>query len=265
MTESFNHIRVEQVNRVATVTVNRPESDNSLNLQTLTELGDAINALQADNSVHVIVLTGAGKSFIAGADLNMFHEQSGTWYKGEFRPRFRRVERAIEDGPKPVLAAVSGSALGGGLELALTCDLIYATESAHLGVPESTLGGMPGAGGTQRLVHLLGYLKAKELVLTGRPISAETAADIGLVNDVFPDDEFSDRIEDIATDLADRAPRALWFAKEVINETRADMDGGLSLEAALGTVLFETDDLHEGFGAFLQDRDADFSDWDDLS
>ncbi|WP_227134724.1 enoyl-CoA hydratase/isomerase family protein [Halorubellus salinus] len=260
-----DHVVVERTDGVATVTIDRPESLNSLSVALLDELADAVEALMHEDQVSVVVVTGAGEdAFVSGAELDMFHGRSGVWFKREFRRAFGRVERAIEGGPKPVVAAVNGDAFGGGLELAVTCDLIYAAERARFGFPEITLGGMPGAGGTQRVIRLVGDLRAKELVMTGRPVPAAEAVEMGLATDVFPDDAFDDEVADVAATLAERAPVALWFAKEVINESRPSFDTGLALEAALGALLFETDDLHEGFGAFLDKREPEFDDWTDL-
>lgn len=265
MDDQFEKLQIRIVDGVSTVTVDRPESRNSLDIATLKELAAAIEQAMSDGDVGVVVLTGAGEgAFVSGADIGDFHGQSATWFKRDFRRAFGNVEDAIEEGPKPVIAAVNGVAFGGGLELMMMCDLVYAAESAKLGVPEANLGGIPGVGGTQRLALLVGYLKAKEMVLTGDPVSATEAADIGLVNDVFPDRELYESVYEIADDLVEGAPYAQWFGKQVINETRVGLGKGLELEAALGAVLFETDDIHEGFEAFLERRDPDFSDWSDF-
>lgn len=258
----MKYLSVEQDDGVATVTIDRPDSDNSLTLELLDDLSDGLRVLMTDDDVSVVVITGAGnRAFVSGAELDMFHGQSGVWFKRDFRRAFGRVEDAIEEGPKPVIAAVNGDAFGGGLELAVTCDFIYAAESAAFAVPEITLGGMPGAGGTQRLVRLVGELKAKELVMTGRQVPAVEAVDIGLATDTFPDENFYGEVYDVAATLAGRAPLALWFAKELVNESRPSLSIGLALEGTLGALLFETDDLHEGFDAFLENREPEFSDW----
>lgn len=265
MADRFDNIRISVEEGVATVTVAREESRNSLDITTLEELAAAIEHAMDDGDVGTVVLTGAGEgAFVSGADISDFHGQSATWFKRDFRRAFEGVENAIEDGPKPVIAAVNGVAFGGGLELMMMCDLVYATESAKLGVPEANLGGIPGVGGTQRLALLVGYLKAKEMVLTGEPVSATEAAELGLVNDVFDDESLYDSVYEIADGLVDGAPYAQWFAKQAINETRVGLEKGLELEAALGAVLFETDDIHEGFEAFLERREPNFSDWSDF-
>lgn len=261
----YERVRLTHSDGVTTLTIDRAESRNSLDITTVQELATAAGNAMADEATDVIVVTGAGDdAFASGADIADFHEKEPLWFKRDYRAAWEDVEQAIEDGPKPVIAAVNGVAFGGGLELALMCDLVYVAESAVLGVPESSLGGMPGVGGTQRLTLLVGFLKAKELVFTGRPVPSEEAVDLGLANDVFPDEEFYDQIDDVATSLANGAPYAQWFAKEVINQTREGLDKGLALESALGAVLFDTDDIHEGFAAFIEGRDPDFSNWRDL-
>jgi enoyl-CoA hydratase/carnithine racemase len=261
---TFDTLSIDCEAGVGTITVDRPKSHNALTVPTLNEIGDAVEAMMADADVAVVVIAGAGDSFISGADIGMFNDQSGLWFKREFRRAFTRVEEAIEGGPKAVVAAVDGGAFGGGLELTITCDMVVASERSTMGFPEATMGTMPGAGGTQRLAHLVGYLRAKELVLTGRRISAEEAADLGIVTEVVPDDAFDDRLADLTGTLTDRAPYATWFAKEVIDRTRVGLDDGLSLEAALGALLFETEDVHEGFAAFLDSREPEFNDWSKL-
>jgi len=160
---------------------------------------------------------------------------------------------------------VDGFALGGGTEIALMSDLIYTSERAQMGLPEIGIGGIPGAGGTQRLAQVVGPLKAKEMIMTGGIVSGEEATEIGLANDVFTEEAFDDQITEVAEGLAERGPMALWFTKEAINQTYEGLDKGLALEAALASNLFQTDDFAEGAAAFLENREPDFSDWSDLS
>ncbi|MFC6838357.1 enoyl-CoA hydratase/isomerase family protein [Halomarina ordinaria] len=257
MSNEYETIAVEHDGPVATVRVARPESMNAVNTEVLTELADAISTAETD--ARVVVLTGEGdRAFIGGGDIKEFQGQSGMWFRGEFRDRMADLEDAIESGRVPVIAAVNGIALGGGTEIAMMCDMIVATESAVFGQPEIGLGFIPGAGGTQRLTHLVGYMKAKELILTGRQVAAEEAVDIGLANEVVDDDAFDDRISELATDLANGPPLAQWFAKKAVNQCRADIERGLELEAALGALLFETEDNQEGLTAFIEKRDAEF-------
>lgn len=258
-------VSVERDNQVATVSVDRPESMNSLNISVLEKLADAVETAMTNDSVTVVVLRGSDDdAFVSGADIDDFASNDGLWWKSEFRRAFERVEDAIEGGTKPVIAAVDGLALGGGSELALMCDVVIASENATFGFPEITLGGIPGVGGTQRLAHLVGVLKAKELVLTGQRVDASEAVEIGMATRVVTEDAFADEVDTLATDLATNPPVAMWFAKTAINRTRGDLESGLELEAALGAMLFETDDFDEGTSAFVEKRDAEFGGWDDL-
>ncbi|WP_226043245.1 enoyl-CoA hydratase/isomerase family protein [Natrinema sp. DC36] len=257
MSAEYQTVAVERDGSIGTVRVARPDAMNAVNTQVLIELADAIDALSEE--VRTVVLTGEGDdAFIGGGDIKEFQDRSGIWFRSEFREAMGDLEDAIEGSHVPVVAAVNGVALGGGTEIALMCDLIIAAESARFGLPEIGLGIIPGAGGTQRLAHLVGYLKAKELILTGKHISANEAADIGLANEVVADEEFKACIDDLAEDLADGPPVAQWFAKKSINETRAQLESGLELEAALAGLLFETEDKEEGLAAFVEKRDPSF-------
>lgn len=259
MATKYQTVAVEQDGSIGTVRVTRPDAMNAVNKQVLVELADAIDALSGE--VGTIVLTGEGDdAFIGGGDIKEFQDQSGVWFRSEFREAMSNLEDAIEGSHVPVIAAVNGVALGGGTEIALMCDLIVAAESARFGLPEIGLGIIPGAGGTQRLAHLVGYLKAKELILTGKHISANEAVDIGLANEVVSDEEFQTHIDNLAEELADGPSVAQWFAKKSINETRAQLDSGLELEAALAGLLFETEDKEEGLRAFIENRDPSFGD-----
>lgn len=256
----YDTVRVERDEPVTTVYVDRPEAMNPLNPTVLRELEDALTKAANADEIRVIVLTGSGDdAFIAGADIKEFEDSDGIWFQSEMREALRGVERAIEECPKIVIAAVNGVALGGGTEVAMMCDLVLAAESARFGQPEINLGIIPGSGGTQRLAHLVGYLKAKEIVLTGRHVPAPEAADIGLANEAVPDDDLYDRVYELADDLAEGPPIAQWFAKDAINQTRPNLEQGLRLEAALVGGLFETHDKAEGVEAFIEKRDAQFT------
>lgn len=259
MTDSYDSIRIERTDGVATVYVDRPEAMNAVNTAVVEELADAMSTLQCDDAVGAIVLTGAGEdAFIGGGDLAEFDEMSGLEWKEEFRKAVSDLEYAIEEQGTPVVAAVNGVALGGGTEFAMLCDIIIAAESATFGLPETGLGIIPGAGGTQRLAKLVGYLKAKELVLTGRDIPAEEAVDLGLANEVVPDGEFDVRVEELATTLERGSSTAQAFAKQAINQTRGDLQKGLAVEEGLAALAFETADKDEGVSAFLDRREPDF-------
>lgn len=261
MSVSYDTVHVEESDDVATVSVERPESMNAVNTSVIEELAAAMSDLQDDDEIGAIVLTGAGdEAFIGGGDIKEFAEMSGVEWKTEFRKAVSDLEFAIEERGTPVIAAVNGVALGGGTEIAMMCDLIVAAESSMFGQPEIELGIIPGAGGTQRLAHLVGYLKAKELVLTGRHVPAEEAAEIGLANEVVPDDEFDDRIDELAESISNGPSSAQAFAKQAINETRGNLKAGLKVEAGLAALAFETDDKAEGMAAFIDRRDPEFDD-----
>ncbi|WP_436347135.1 enoyl-CoA hydratase/isomerase family protein [Natronorubrum sp. FCH18a] len=261
MSSDYQTVTVEQDDTICVVRVARPKAMNAVSVTVLVELADAIETAASESQT--IVLTGEGEdAFIGGGDIKEFQNQSGVWFRSEFREAMSDLEDAIEGSRVPVIAGVNGVALGGGTEIALMCDLILATESATFGLPEIGLGIIPGGGGTQRLAHLVGYLKAKELILTGKHISATEAEDIGLVNETIDDDDFQDRVDELAVELADGPPVAQWFAKKSVNETRAQLESGLELEAALAGLAFETDDKEEGMSAFVEKREAEFGDWD---
>lgn len=256
---NYTNIYVEREDSLATVFVSRTAVRNAVDLETVRELVDIFEALDGDDSVRVIVLTGDGEqAFIGGGDIKQFQGQSGIWFQREFRTATRDLERAIEESTKPVLAAVNGDALGGGTEISMMCDMILATESARFGFPEIGLGIIPNAGGTQRLTHLVGFLKAKELILTGRYIPAAEAEDIGLINEMIPDQKFKSKVDEVAAELAAGPPIAQWFGKRAVNATRPNLDVGLALEASLAGQLYDTSDKEEGMNAFLEKREPSF-------
>lgn len=259
MSDSYDAVRVERDDGVATVSVDRPEAMNAVNTAVVSELATAMGALQDDDSVGAIILTGTGDdAFIGGGDIKEFQAMSGVEWKTEFRAAVTDLERETEGRGTPIIAAVNGVALGGGTEIAMLCDIIVAAESARFGLPESGLGIIPGAGGTQRLAHLVGFLKAKELILTGRHVSASEAVDIGLANEVVADDEFESRVSDLAETLEAGSATAQAFTKEAVNKTRGDLDAGLAVEEGLAALAFETEDKDEGMAAFVEKRDPEF-------
>ena len=245
---TYQNILVARDGTIATVTVNRPKALNALNAATIAELLAAV-AEVAD--ARVVVLTGAGeKAFVAGADIA---EMSGmTAEQGlAFGQNGHRLMRAIEESDRPWIAAVNGFALGGGCELALACDFIYATPNARLGQPEVHLGIIPGFGGTQRLLRRVGISKAKELIFTGDMVNAEEALRIGLVDEVLPLVD----IEARAHKLAQKAPLALAVAKRVMHRGQSlPLEEATRLEAEAFASLFGTEDQREGMAAFLAKR-----------
>lgn len=245
---------------VALVTVNRPESLNALNSRLLGELECALYQIEQDQTVQAVIITGAGeKAFVAGADIKEMAAM--TSYQGhQFALQGQRLMLLIDKMTKPVIAAVNGYALGGGLELALACDLIYASENARVGFPEVTLGIMPGFGGTQNLARLIGKNKANEMIFTGKMITADKALAWGIVNEVFAPEELLPKAKETAAAIAGVGTLGVSYAKNAIaNGLNMTKEDGFRYEASLFGVLFATADQKEGMGAFVEKRKAVFN------
>jgi enoyl-CoA hydratase/carnithine racemase len=249
-------VLVETQDRVGLIRFNRPKALNALNRTLLHELMAALEAFDADDGIGAMVITGSEKAFAAGADINEMAEASLVeMLKSDFIPAFDRI-RSIR---KPVIAAVSGWALGGGCELAMACDLIIASESAKFGQPEINLGVIPGAGGTQRLTLAVGKAVAMEMVLNNRTLSAEEARQYGVVNRVVPVDEYLDEALKLAAEIAERAPLAVQFGKEAVNKTfELSLTEGLAAERVAFNALFASEDQKEGMTAFVEKRKPDW-------
>ncbi|BDV41843.1 crotonase [Geotalea uraniireducens] len=258
---SPRNLLLETTEGVVTVTINRPAALNALNREMLEELAAVINELAADQAVRVIILTGAGeRAFVAGADIAVMREMAPAAAR-ELALLGQGVCRAIERCPKPVIAAVNGFALGGGCELALSCDIRLAAESARFGQPEVNLGIIPGFGGSQRLPRLVGRGRALELLLTGEMIDAQEAWRLGLVNRVVPAAELLAEVRGLARKIAAKGLVALRLCKEaVINGQELDLERACTYEADLFALTFATEDQREGMTAFLDKRPARFSD-----
>ncbi len=238
---------------VAVVTIDRQDALNALNVETLTELRDRFRELAADDAARVVVLTGAGeKAFVAGADIKYMAGLEPDPAR-EWGGLGHEAARLLEEMPKPTIAAINGFALGGGCELALGCDIRFASSRARLGQPEIDLGIIPGWGGTQRLARVCGIGVAKELILTGRMVDAEEALRIGLVTAVA--DPVLDHALDVAKKLAEKAPLALAAAKRLINAS----PGALEQEAVEFGELFASEDAKEGLAAFAEKRPPQFA------
>ncbi len=251
--DAYETILVETRGRVGLVRLNRPRAFNALNSQLMRELTDALAALDADPAVGAIVITGNERVFAAGADIR---EMSTATPVDMLVSGYIDLFDRIRSVTKPIIAAVSGWALGGGFELAMTCDMIIASESAKFGQPEINLGIIPGAGGTQRLTRTVGKYLAMEMVLNDRRLSAEEAARWGLVNRVVPVERYLDEALTLAEQLAARAPLALRIAKEAVNKAlETSLTEGLAYERRVFFLLFATEDQKEGMQAFLEKRE----------
>jgi enoyl-CoA hydratase len=255
----MNYIQVENKESVGILTINRPESLNALNMQVVHELEKTLHDLDTSPEVKAVVLTGAGdKAFVSGGDIRemLALDVSGARVFGRDG---QRMVLTVESMKKPVLAAVNGYALGGGLELALACDFIYASEKARFGLPEVTLGVIPGFGGTQNLARWIGPNRAKELIFSGRILTAQEALAWGLVNAIFPADDLVERSLETAARIARNGTVAVASAKQAIvrglDQTKVD---GFRTENSLFADLFATDDQKEGMGAFLEKRKPEF-------
>lgn len=251
----FKYIIYEKNEGVATITLNRPEALNAFSEEVVNEVIRALEDVKADENIRVVVLTGAGeKAFSAGADIKAM--------KGMNALKARKLSQtgeklcvALENLEKPVIAAINGYALGGGLEVAMACDLRIASENARMGQTEINIGLIPGWGGTQRLTRLIGMTKAKELVFTGKIIDAKTAEQLGLVNMVVPQDKFRETVQQFAVELAQKAPVAIKVAKALINKgAEASLDAALALESEGFGVVASSEDLQEGVSAFIEKR-----------
>jgi len=252
--------KVETDGRLMIVTINRPKVLNALNTQTLEELRRVILDLKQDDGTRVVILTGAGdKAFVAGADIAEMAPM-GPWQAREFSELGHVLTALLEDIPSATIAAVNGYALGGGLELAVACDMIFASENARLGLPEVTLGVTPGFGGTQRLVRLVGKLRAKEMIFTGDWVDARRAYEIGLVNAVLPREKLLEHCRSIGEKIAVKGPLAVARAKRLV-ERGYDMTlrAANRQEAESFALLFDTEDRREVMRAFVEKRPARFT------
>jgi len=247
-------------NHILTLTINRPEKLNALNQETLIEIEDAISSAQNNNTIRAIIITGSGeKSFIAGADISEL-AQSNAVTGMKFATYGQKVMSVIEHSCKPVIAAINGFALGGGCELAMSCHIRVASDNAMFGQPEIKLGVIPGFGGTQRLVRLIGKGRALEMNLLGHMIDAKRAYEIGLVNQVVAPEELMASVEKMAKQLTYSAPVALHCIIDSINHgAECSLADGLDYEAKAFAVTCSTQDMKEGTSAFLEKRKANFT------
>jgi enoyl-CoA hydratase len=257
----YTNILMEKSGALAQVTINRPKVLNALNRKTLEELDHAFSQIESDPAIKAVIVTGAGdKSFIAGADINEFNSCDAA-EGARFAKRGQAVLNRIENLDKPVIAAINGFALGGGCELAMACHIRIASSKARLGQPEINLGIIPGFGGTQRLTRLIGEGRAMELVLSGDPISAEEAKQMGLVNRVVAPEELLAAAKSLASKIAGKGAMAVRYAMESVHHgLQVSLPEALNLEAKLFGLCCATEDKREGTTAFLEKRTPSFKD-----
>lgn len=253
----YENILAETTNHIATITINRPQSLNALNSKTISELSHAFEKFNENPQVRTIILTGNGeKSFVAGADIKEFSDFGSDEAEKLARNGQHSLFDKIENLDKPVIAAINGFALGGGLELALACHIRYASENAKLGLPEVTLGLIPGYGGTQRLPKLVGKGLANELIFSAKMLPAARAKEIGLVNEVFSLEELLPKANELAETIARNSPMAISKAIAAVN--LSDSPNGFDTEIKSFGELFEMADKKEGVAAFLEKRKPEF-------
>ena len=249
----------EKKENIGLLTINRPEKLNAISNELISELKKLLDEIENDEELRVLIITGAGdKAFVAGADIKELVDRDARLGRRVSQER-QGIFSRIENLPVPVIAAVNGYALGGGLELALACSIRICSEKAQFGAPEVKLGIIPGDGGTQRLPRLVGLGRAMEMILTGDFIDAQEAYRIGLVNKVLPQEELMDKAMELAKKIASRPPLAVRFAKEAVNRSQeGDAASGFALESYLHALSCTTEDKKEGVSAFLEKRKGKF-------
>ena len=256
----FKNIIYAKEKGVARITINRPEVRNALNRATRSELSYAIEEIEKDKDIRVVIITGAGdKAFISGADITEFREATPITIEEYTSTLGQELYNRIENLSIPVIAMINGFCLGGGLELAMCCDIRIASENAKFGQPEIKVGFIPGGGGTQRLPRLVGWGKAKELIYTGQIIDAVEAEKIGLVEKVVPQDKLEEEVNQLAESIASKSPLIIKLAKKTINRGMyTDLAAGLNCERVTFALCFATKDCKEGINAFLEKRSPEF-------
>ncbi len=256
---AYKNIKIETDGKIGIIRMNRPEVLNAVNIETILELENAVNELNDNKEIFVVIITGEGKSFVSGSDISRLAEMD-TIMARNYSQIGQRVLSCIENIEKPVIAAVNGYALGSGCELAMACDIRIASDKAKFGQPEVKLGLIPGHAGTQRLARLVGAGKAKELIFTGDVIDAHEALRIGLVNKVVAPDELSEEAKNIAKRIIDVGRTAVRVAKTVINRgIDTNLITASSYEMEAFSILFSTEEAKEGMNAFLEKRKPE---WD---
>jgi len=256
----FKNILFKKEGNLATITINRPEQRNALDLLTRKEIFQALQSVREDETVKVLIITGSGdKAFAAGADINMLKEMNPMECFEFFEKFSHKLYDEIENLEIPVIGMINGYCLGGGCELAMACDIRIASENAKFGHPEVNLGIIPSGGATQRLPRLIGLSRAKELIFTGRIIDAKEAEYIGLINRVVSSGDLEKTVKEIASIIAEKGPLSIKMAKKALNEaSKGNFDTGMRYEIALQSVCFSTMDHLEGIHAFLEKKKPEF-------
>lgn len=256
----YQTIKTELSDGIYTITINRPDKLNALNKDVINELGQALDEVYSNDAIRTAIITGEGaKAFVAGADITEFTDLDAAGGAALAQAGQDKVFSKIENAPKPIVAAVNGFALGGGCELAMACHFRVASETARFGQPEVNLGLIPGYGGTQRLVQLIGKGKAMELLMTADMIKADEAKALGLVNHVFPAEELLAKTRELLQKIQTKAPLAVGKIIALVNEAATASNTGLSNEIKAFGECFGTEDKKEGTAAFLEKRAAAFS------
>ena len=252
----YETLIIESDGHVGTITLHRPKALNAINATLTSELVTALEAFEADPEIRCIVLAGSDKAFAAGADITELAEQS---FIDVFNADDSKLPQRMEKVRKPVVAAVAGYVLGGGCELAMMCDFVLAAENAKFGLPEITLGTIPGAGGTQRLTRFVGKSKAMEMVLTGRMMDAQEAERVGLVSRVVPTNDLLDEVAKVAERIASMSLPMVIMAKEAVRRAyETTLSEGVRFEHKLFQATFATEDRREGMNAFVEKRQPNF-------
>jgi enoyl-CoA hydratase len=252
-------IRIARDGAVATLTINRPATLNALDTATIAALHEALDEVEQDSAIRVLILTGEGRAFVAGGDIADLNSRQGLAHYQEFAEDIHRLFRRIETFDKPTIGAINGFALGGGTELILALDIRILSDKARLGLPEITLGLFPGAGGTQRIIRQLPLCRAKEIMFTGDMLTPEEAVAVGLANRVVPHDALMDRAMETARKIAAKSPLVLKLLKRtLVDGGDMPLSAALRHEQAMIGLVLDSADAHEGCSAFLEKRDARF-------
>jgi enoyl-CoA hydratase len=256
----FENIIYKKEEGIARLIVNRQEKMNALNYKTRVEMDKALEDVKTDSSVKVLIISGAGKkSFIAGADLNELALLTPLKFEEFASTVGQRFFSKFEEIDKPVIAMIDGLCFGGGLEVALACDIRLASDSSKFGQPEINVGIIPGGGGTQRLSRLIGVGKAKELIFTGTIIDAKEAYRIGLINQIVPSEQLEEFVTSMAEKIVEKSPLAIkWAKKSINNSTETTLNAGLAYEVLVESLLFSSKDKEEGIKAFFEKRKPEF-------